>query len=233
MSPRLSVVIPTWQEAANVAPLVAGLAEALVGVDYEIVLADDQSPDGTADVAEALGDPRVRVLRRQGPRGLAPAVVDGVEAARGIVVAVTDADLQHDPALLPALLKAVEQGATVAVGSRFVPGGTSPGLPPWRLFASRAVASALRLIIGLPVRDALSGYFAARRETVLAARPRLVSRSFKILADLLLALDGEGTVRELPTTLRPRLAGASKFNVEVVRDLVRTVVAHHRRRRVR
>src|SRR5712691_1288793 len=122
---RLSVISPTFNEAENVPRLVEQLGQALGHIDYEILIVDDNSPDLTWSVAERmpLTNPRVRVLRRMRNRGLGAAVIDGFSAAQGDALACIDADLQHDPWILPKMLAELCQGSDVVVGSRYVDGG--------------------------------------------------------------------------------------------------------------
>ena len=161
----ISVVVPTYNEAGSL-PLLAGrLANAMRGRDWELVVVDDGSPDGTADLAEKLAATTpIRVLRRAGKAGLASAVIAGMKEARGDVFVVMDADLSHPPEVVPGLLDALEAGADLAVGSRYVRGG---GTMDWPL--SRRVVSRIACYMGsalVPVRDATSGFFAVRRAAV-------------------------------------------------------------------
>src|SRR5215813_11170733 len=123
---RLSVVSPTLNEAENVPHLVEQLQTALQGIDYEILIVDDNSPDRTWAVAEEIsaGNPRVRAIRRMNEPGLGMAVIDGFSASRGEFLACIDADLQHDPAILSRMLEQSQQGSVV-VGSRHVEGGST------------------------------------------------------------------------------------------------------------
>ena len=126
--PELAIVVPTFNERENVAELVRRLDRALPGIAWEVVFVDDDSPDGTADLLCALArrDHRVRCLQRVGRRGLASACVEGVLATSAELVAVMDADLQHDETILPRMIAAVRTGGVdVAVGSRYVDGGAS------------------------------------------------------------------------------------------------------------
>src|SRR5215813_6755391 len=128
VGPELSVVIPTFKERLNIAPLVARLDAALGGVAWEAIFVDDNSPDGTADAVKAIGveDTRVRCIRRVNRRGLAGACIEGVLSSSAPFVAVMDADLQHDETLLPRMLEILRQGDTdMVVGSRYVEGGSS------------------------------------------------------------------------------------------------------------
>lgn len=216
----LSVVVPCYNEAANVAPLVAALDAALAGLAWEVIFVDDNSPDGTAAAARALAqhDPRVRCLRRIGRRGLASAVIEGALASSAAAIAVMDGDLQHDETILPAMLDAVRSGrADLAVGSRFVAGGDAGGLSsPWR---HRLSESGIRLAQSfLPVRlsDPLSGYFLLSRALFERLAPALTGQGFKILLDLVLTAGPGLRVAEVPFRFRAREAGESKLDVLVL-----------------
>ena len=203
----LSVVVPTYNEAGSLPKLAERLHAALVGRDWELVVVDDGSPDGTADVAAALA-PRipVHVVRRAGKAGLASAVVAGFDAARGDVLLVMDADLSHPPEVVPALLDAIEHGADLAVGSRYVKGG---GVMDWPL--KRRAVSRVACLMGnvlVPVRDATSGFFAVRRTALDGVHLNAIG--FKIGLEVIARAKTKKIV-EVPYTFRDRELGASKF----------------------
>ena len=218
--PDLTVVVPSYNERANVAPLVASLERALDGIAWELVVVDDNSPDGTADEARRLGtlDRRIRCIRRVGRRGLSSAVIEGALAAAGRWVAVMDGDLQHDETLLPRMLRLVRNGeCDIAVGSRHVEGGTASGLSSNRrhLLSQTGIRLAQTM---LPVRlsDPMSGFFLTERATFERLAPRLSASGFKILLDLVLSAPAGLRVRELPFRFRPRINGDSKLDVLVL-----------------
>jgi len=203
----LSVVVPTYNEAGSVTGLAERLHAALGAREWELVIVDDGSPDGTADVAAALA-PRipVKVVRRAGKAGLASAVVAGFAAARGGILVVMDADLSHPPETVPGLVAAVENGADLAVGSRYVKGG---GVMDWPF--KRRVVSRVACLMGnalVPVRDATSGFFALRRSVVDGVPLNPIG--FKIGFEVI-ARGRYRTVVEVPYTFRDRELGASKF----------------------
>jgi dolichol-phosphate mannosyltransferase len=170
--------------------MVAALEAALPGLDWEIIFVDDDSPDGTTEVARAMGrdDARVRCIRRVGRRGLATAVIEGALAANGSLLAVFDGDLQHDETRLPAMFATLEEGADIAVGSRHVAGGSPDGLSSsTRVRLSSLGIRLARGLSGTSLNDPMSGFFALRRSLFEQLAPRLVGQGFKILLDLVLA----------------------------------------------
>jgi len=210
----LSVVLPTYNESRNLPDLVPRLVKLLEGIRHEVIIVDDDSPDRTWQVAEGLGErfPEVRVIRRLGRRGLASAVIEGFLAAKGKVLAVADADGQHDFQVLPDLLAAVEGGADLVVASRYAPGGSVGEWDERRHALSRVATRLAQRLCRVPVADPMSGFFAISRATFAAALPRLNPIGFKILLDLLVHLPPGATVRELPLRFGQRLHGESKLS---------------------
>ena len=214
---KLAVVVPTYNEAVNLEAIVARIGEALEQVDYEIVIADDDSPDLTWQKAEELSrdNDRLRVLRRQTNRGLAAAVADGMALANSEFVACIDADLQHDSAILPCMLAKLQAGKTIAVGSRYIPGGGVSKWNPIRGFASKAATFAASVMTGLDLKDPMSGYFMMRRTDFMKIRPELNLRGFKILLEIASRLR-EPKIAEVPYTFRARHLGESKLTWKVI-----------------
>ncbi|HVO13127.1 MAG TPA: glycosyltransferase [Vicinamibacteria bacterium] len=213
--PGLSLVVPTLQEGGTIAAFVeaaSGVLDALLPGQYELIVVDDDSADGTWRTALALKSrfPGLRVLRRRGERGLGSAVVRGWQLARGQVLGVIDADLQHPPEVCARLWAELARGADLAVASRHVPGG---GVSEWSL--RRRVLSRGAQVVGLlllpavvaRVSDPMSGYFLVRRAAVedVELRPE----GYKILVEVL----GRGRARWISETgyvFRERAVGASK-----------------------
>ncbi|MCU0888082.1 MAG: glycosyltransferase family 2 protein [Rubritepida sp.] len=218
--PRLAVVIPCYNEATNVAPMVARLDAALAGIAWEAIFVDDDSPDGTAARAKAIAatDPRIRCIRRVGRRGLASACVEGILSTAAPFVAVIDGDLQHDETILPRMLAALESGeADVAIGSRNMAGGTKDeGLTALRRRVSDGGAALARIALPVRVSDPMSGFFALPRPLFEELAPRLTATGFKILLDILLSADRPLRVTEVPYTFRAREAGESKLDLGVL-----------------
>ncbi|WP_043835796.1 glycosyltransferase [Muricoccus aerilatus] len=220
---ELTVVVPCYNEAANVAPMVQRLEAALRGIAWEVVFVDDDSPDGTIREVRAIAahDPRVRGIRRIGRRGLASAVTEGVLSSSAVHVAVIDGDLQHDETILPAMLAAVQGGAEVAVGSRHTEGGEAgSGFSASRAKVSDAGTRMAALLLPTPVGDPMSGFFLMRQSLFEAIAPNLSSRGFKILLDLLLSAKRPLRVAEVPYRFRPRVAGESKLDAAVLLEFL-------------
>jgi dolichol-phosphate mannosyltransferase len=226
--PELTVVVPTFNEAANVPILVERTAQALAGVGWEIIVVDDDSPDGTAAVAKAIGarDPRVRCIRRVGRRGLAGACIEGMLASNAPFVAVMDADLQHDETMLADMLAEL-RGAhcDLVIGSRYLADSGTVALSTRRLASSRLAGRLTRVLLGVDVTDPMSGFFMLRRPLLEKLAGRLSTQGFKILADLLSCARGELRVRELPYGFRARLHGTSKLDSQVALDFFGLLVS--------
>ena len=217
---QLAVILPTYRERANIAPMVARLDAALQGVAWEAIFVDDNSPDGTADEARriSLTDPRVRVIERIGRRGLASAAIEGMCATAAPIVAVMDADQQHDPELLPKMLAAVEGGEyDLAYASRFAEGAsTEEWGRPDRVKASGLANRIANKVTGVELSDPMSGYFMLRTETLRADAHRLSGVGFKILLDILATVDRPLKVKEFPLNFVARIEGESKLDQTVV-----------------
>lgn len=209
------MIVPTFNEAANVPLLVARLAHVLDGIDWEVIFVDDDSPDGTTAAVRqiARADPRVRGLRRIGRRGLSGACVEGMLASSAVAVVVMDGDLQHDEALLPSMLASLRAGADIVVGSRFSDGGTAAGgLSAMRHQGSRLATVAAKRLFGITLADPMSGFFMIRRELFEAVAPKLSTHGFKVLLDILASHRAPIRVVELPFEFRARQHGQSKLD---------------------
>ncbi|MGH7612320.1 MAG: polyprenol monophosphomannose synthase, partial [Candidatus Dormibacteria bacterium] len=213
----LSVVVPTRNEVANLPALHRELSSALAGINYEVVVVDDSTDEGTRPTLRQIvaGDRRWRSVERPAAerRGLGTAVSLGMAMARGDAVCVMDADLQHPPAAIPRLLAAIHGGADLAVGSRYMAGGSAVGLAsPYRRAVSRGVAAVGQVLFPECRRssDPLSGFFCVRRRAVAGLQLRPIG--FKILLELLVCLP-RIRVRDVPYTFGPRFSGESKASL--------------------
>ena len=215
--PLLSLVIPTYNERGNLAPLLEELRrlldEAAPG-SYELIVVDDDSPDRTWELAEEISRefPVVRVLRREAERGLSSAVVAGWSVAHGQLWGVIDADLQHPPAVIVSLLAAMGDDVDLAVATRHLHGG---GVSDWKWYrrilsrGAQAVAVALVPAARL-VSDPMSGFFLVRAEAIPLGR--INPLGYKILLDVL-AHGSLRDIREVPYVFRERIAGGSKVTL--------------------
>ena len=221
MARRLSVIVPTYNEAENIAELLERVATSLKGVDFEVIVVDDGSPDGTADVAEKFGEihGNVRVLRRPDKMGLASAVIDGARLAESDIVAVIDADLQHPPEIMPKMLQKIEEGNDLVVASRFVEGGGVEGWGLGRSLVSKGATALAHFLLSETrrVKDPMSGYFMSRKNLLMGIE--LDPTGYKILVEILVR-NKNNSVTEVPYVFKPRLRGESKLSFkEVVRYL--------------
>lgn len=216
---ELSIIIPTFNEIGNVEELVSRVRKTLVGVSWEMIFVDDDSPDKTADRARqvARGDRRVRCIQRLGRRGLSSACVEGMLASPAPYLAVMDADLQHDETILPRMLELLKSDqAELVVGSRYVGGG---GIGDWnamRASMSRFATRLSRLVFKQDVSDPMSGFFMLKREVLDNSVRSLSSLGFKILLDMIASSSGKLRIAEVPYTFRNRFAGESKLDNAVL-----------------
>jgi len=212
----VSVVVPTLNEAPSIEEFVRRMARVLAGlsVPADIVVVDDASPDGTAEIVETLAvalPVPLRVLRRSGPRSLSLSVVDGARGAVHPVLAVLDADLSHDPDDLPRVIAPVLSGEVdLAVGSRYASGGAMARWPLGRRALSAVGTSIARVLTR--VRDPLSGFFSVRREFLDGSAGDLRPRGYKILLEMLGGFP-DLKVLEVPIRFRDRRTGRSKFGL--------------------
>ena len=219
---RLSIISPTYNEVDNIEPLTKEIVAVLGDLDYEILFVDDDSPDLTWKRAVEVGKrfPQVGSLRRTGNRDLSSAVIEGFTKARGEIVACIDADLQHDPRILPPMLQAIDEGADLAVGSRYVQGGGT-GERSWlRSLSSWEATKLARILLHVDLKDPMSGFFLLRRSDFMRVRDGLNVSGFKILLEIV-ARQKPKRVVEVPYTFRNRQLGKSKLSGLVVLKYVR------------
>lgn len=219
----LTVVIPTLNESGNVEPLLERLGLALAGIEWEAIFVDDGSTDGTPELLTriAQADRRVRLIRRIGRRGLSSAVVEGALASTCPVVAVIDADLQHDETVLPDLYRAIAHGGhELAIGTRYAGNGSTGNWDESRRRISRFATRLAAPIMKTPLTDPMSGFFAVRRDVLLDAAPNLSSVGYKILLDLVASHPRPLRVAEVGYTFGIRTSGASKLDQMVALEYV-------------
>ncbi|MEH2509830.1 dolichol-phosphate mannosyltransferase [Nitrobacteraceae bacterium AZCC 1564] len=225
---QLCVVVPTFNERDNVPKLFKKLEAALAGISWEVIFVDDNSPDGTFDVARSLAqsDPRVRCIRRIGRRGLSGACIEGILASSAPFVAVMDADLQHDETQLPKMLAVLQaKQAELVVGSRYVSGGDTGNFSSTRLGGSVFATTIAKKLLHIDVADPMSGFFMIRRDRFEQLAPTLSVQGFKILLDIIASAQGKLRVVEVPYSFGERLHGESKLDSRVVLDFLGLVLA--------
>ena len=206
------MIVPTYNEADRLTELVQALFEAAGRhqIALEVVIVDDNSPDGTGAIADDLARSHaMHVLHRPGKLGLGTAALDGFAMAAAEIVGVMDADFSHPPSLVPGMLAAFRATrADLVVASRYVPGGSTPGWPLRRRLLSRAACLLARPLS--PIRDATSGFFLIRRSLALEAKIR--AGGFKICLELLMR-GRPARLVEVPYRFEDRQAGASKMSM--------------------
>jgi dolichol-phosphate mannosyltransferase len=217
---RLSIVVPTFNESQNVPELLCRLEATLGATGWEVIFVDDDSPDGTASKVRSIaqGDLRVRCLHRIGRRGLASACIEGMMATSAPVIAVMDADLQHDETVLPKMLIEIEQGgADMVIGTRYAQGGSTGEWNQWRKIMSRLATMTSQWILRQPVSDPMSGFFMLQRKLLHNTVHGLSGLGFKLLLDILATAKREPIrITEVPYCFRDRFAGESKLGELVI-----------------
>ncbi|QJR19543.1 glycosyltransferase [Pelagibacterium halotolerans] len=230
--PTLSVIVPTFNERENIAPLIEKLEAALAGITFEVIIVDDNSPDGTADLAKQIAAQKshVRCIHRIGRRGLSSACIEGMASSAAQFVAVIDADHQHDEAILPEMLERARDGADIVVGSRYTGEGSSQdGFSASRQKGSQLATRLSGILTGKALSDPMSGFFLLRRSLFNQIVPRLSREGFKILLDIIATgnrqLGRKLVITEVPYTFRPRFAGESKMSALVVAQFLGLIVS--------
>ena len=219
----LSIIVPTYNERENILVLVDRINRVLPGIDFEIVIVDDNSPDKTWEEGERIHllDPRVRVLRRVGRKGLSSAVIEGALSSQTQFIAVMDGDLQHDETILAAMLETAKQGADLVIGSRYL---KEAGVGDWekkRTLLSQWGTKLTLKLIGHKVSDPLSGFFLMRKQLFSDCAEKLVGQGFKILLDVLSNFPpGTITIKEVPFVFRRRSYGESKLSPSTIKYFV-------------
>lgn len=225
---QLSVVVPTFNERDNVELLFRKLEAALVGVAWEVIFVDDNSPDGTWQVVREMArrDPRARCIRRIGRRGLSGACIEGILASGAPYAAVMDADLQHDETQLAKMLSLLESNAAdLVIGSRYIEGGSADSFNRQRAGISSIATQVAQKALKIEVADPMSGFFMIRRDRFEQLAPELSTQGFKILLDVIATARGSLRIVEVPFTFGSRLHGESKLDSMVALDFLGLVLA--------
>lgn len=212
-----SLIVPTYNEKESIAAFIQRAQDVLKAHPYEIIVVDDNSPDGTADIVKNLqsSESHIRLIVRKNERGLSSAVMEGFSQAKGGVLIAMDADGSHDAGLIPKMISEIEsKQADCVIGSRYLRGGGNQ-YPALRRWISKFSAWLSRAILGLNVTDPLSGFFCVTAEAYRRAAPELKPRGFKILLELLMR-NRSLRVVELPYVFVDRTQGKSKLSLSVI-----------------
>lgn len=223
----VSIIVPTLNEADNIGPLLSQIGAAGVPI-REILFVDGGSDDQTLEVIRSsTRNHPVRLIEQPDPPGLAAAIMTGARAAESDILVVMDADLSHPPERIKDLLDPLLTGAAdMAIGSRYVPGGSTPGWPMWRQAMSRTASAFARPLTG--VSDSMCGFFAISRARLLQIAPP--TSGFKIVFETIVRGGRDLRVREVPIAFRDRARGQSKMSLGVaLRFFVRWMIAIVRR----
>lgn len=219
-SKEVTVIIPTYNEKENIEQKVKKICHHLKRESFEIVVVDDNSPDGTGKIVEKLQKEfPIQIVHRPARSGLSSAVIAGVKIAKGEIVGVMDADESHPPNIVPELIKVVKQGAKIAVASRYIPGG---GIENWPL--RRKIMSRIATFLARPLtklKDPVSGYFFFKKEIV--ENVNLKPRGYKILLEILVKAD-INQFCEIPYKFIDRQRGKSKISSNVVWDYISQII---------
>lgn len=227
MSPdRVVCIVPTYNERDNIRQI----ASAVISQGYRLLIVDDNSPDGTGEIADELaGDHALcSVLHRSKKEGLGPAYADGFDLALSEgaeVIIEMDADFSHDPNDLPRLIEAVDRGADLAIGSRYVPGGSTPDWPLLRQLISRGGNFYARTVLGIPIKDATAGFRAFRADALRhLPYPMAEASGYGFQVEMAWRAHQAGLeVVEIPIAFRDRTRGRSKMGLPIVVEAMRLV----------
>ena len=215
---ELAVIVPTFNEKANIEPVLQRLANVLRGIEHEIIFVDDDSPDETAAAIRSIGraDRNVRVLQRIGRRGLASACVEGMMSTAAPYIAVMDADLQHDETILPRMLEKLKnEQLDIVVATRTGPGGSMGEFPADRLRLSQLGRRLSNTIIHCEISDPMSGFFVVDRRFLEEVVNSVSGIGFKILLDLVASSRRPVRIGEIPYRFGKRIHGESKLDILV------------------
>ena len=224
MLPQVAIIVPVLNEADNIEPFFEELTKSLTNYDWEVIFVDDKSNDGTQEAIGRLAAAKsnIRLLQRFGRHGHASACIEGMCSTCAHLLAVMDADLQHDPALLPRMVSILESKRyNLVIGSRYLQGGNVGDWSQRRKRYSRAATVATQLVLGrIEITDPMSGFFMMDRVLFLAHVEDLCGKGFKILLDILSTAKKDVRAVEFPYNFRSRVRGTSKLRVSVVLEFL-------------
>ena len=223
MKKDLSIIVPTYNEKENIKVLIPRIHKTLnkYNIDYEVIIVDDDSPDGTAKIAEALSRKYpVKIIKRENEKGLYSAIVEGAKHATSNIVVVMDADLQHPPELIPKMYFWIKKGYDLVIASRYISGATIDRWNPIRRLISWGARSIAYILVPRlrNIKDIESGFFITHRSSISKLNPN--ENSWKILIDLILSNSSTKYILEIPYKFGRRVHGESKFTPRVIKDYI-------------
>jgi dolichol-phosphate mannosyltransferase len=233
---KLSIVLPTYNESQNIVKMLDSIAQTLSpysAAEAEIIVVDDNSPDGTAEIASMHAKNvsnnkklDVKVIRREGKYGLSSAIVVGLQSATGDMLIVMDGDFSHPPQVIPSIIDALQDSnCDIVVASRYVKGGSVIGWPFKRRLMSKGATKIAQYGLGIEVKDPVSGFFAFRRDIIHGIKFDAIG--YKMLLEILVKTKG-ARVKEVPYTFINRRIGTSKLDTFVMFDYIRAVMRLYR-----
>lgn len=217
----ISLVIPTYNEKNNIRELLERIGRALKGKKFEIIIVDDNSPDGTGKFVRSIGKPNTWVLTRRRKRGLSGALVYGMKRSRGDIIVIMDADLSHPPEKIPELIEKIDGGCEIVVASRYAPGGGIRDWPFYRRIISMGATALAKLVVTKKASDPVSGFFAFKRE--LLGNIRFRTMGYKILLNVLRDAD-DSKICEVPFVFEERRKGKTKLGMGEIFAYIKDIV---------
>ena len=227
---KLSIIVPTYNESQNIVRMLDSIAETLSPYKgSEIIVVDDNSPDGTAEMAKSHAKIistkkkiRIEIISRNGKLGLSSAIIKGVQYASGDFLVIMDSDFSHPPQVIPSIIQALQDSNyDIVIASRYVKGGSIIGWPFKRRLMSKGATKIAQYGLGIDVKDPVSGFFAFRRDIISGLKFDAIG--YKMLLEILVKTKG-ARVKEIPYTFTNRRIGASKLDANVMFDYLRAVL---------
>jgi dolichol-phosphate mannosyltransferase len=231
---KLSIIVPTYNESQNIVRMLDSIAETLSPYKgSEIIVVDDNSPDGTAEMAKSHAKIistkkkiRVEIISRNGKFGLSSAIIKGVQYASGDFLVIMDGDFSHPPQVIPSIIQALQDSNyDIVIASRYVKGGSIIGWPFKRRLMSKGATKIAQYGLGIDVKDPVSGFFAFRRDIISGLKFDAIG--YKMLLEILVKTKG-ARVKEIPYTFTNRRIGASKLDASVMFDYLGAVLRLYR-----
>jgi dolichol-phosphate mannosyltransferase len=231
---KLSIIVPTYNESQNIVRMLDSIAETLSPYKgSEIIVVDDNSPDGTAEMAKSHAKIvstkkkiRIEIISRNGKFGLSSAIIKGVQYATGDFLVIMDGDFSHPPQVIPSIIQALQDSNyDIVIASRYVKGGSIIGWPFKRRLMSKGATKIARYGLGIDVKDPVSGFFALRRDIINGLKFDAIG--YKMLLEILVKTKG-ARVKEIPYTFTNRRIGTSKLDANVMFNYLRAVMRLYR-----